>query len=118
MYMHDVKELRPVTVPAGFSLVPVTADNVETVATFRTTKVADTFRCLLDGGNVGVYAMLGDKVVGHFWAMLCNEAHCRFWRGVDIERGEALLAWGNVDERYRGQSLFQSMGTFLCQRVR
>ena len=102
---------------ADFVIEHITSDNVHRVAEFRSQKQAETFHRFLQQGQVGIYALLNSKVVGHAWAYICRQSHCRVNGYMDIRQGEAFIHYCNVSENQRGQNIFPTMLVALCHRL-
>lgn len=104
-----------VQVKATVSITEVSPKNVERVTDFKSEILATTFRGFLEEGQYGVYAWLESKVVGHAWAKVCRQSHCRVNGYMDIYQGDALIHYCNVSKAQRGQNIYPLMLVALCR---
>ncbi|MCK4827364.1 GNAT family N-acetyltransferase [bacterium] len=102
---------------AGIVISDVTCENIESVSDFRSKEHVKIFRRYLAEGNCGVYAWIDSKVVGHAWANVCRQSHCRVNGYMDINQGDAFLHYCNVSKDHRGQRIYPLMLAALCQRL-
>ena len=107
--MRSLAELRPVGAADGVEVRVVTEADVGRVRDFRDQFTEAAFRKMLADGDLGVYAWVDGQVAGHAWAMFARTALRRCWGGVDVARGEALLAWGHVRSELRGRRVWQNV---------
>ena len=115
--MRSPGALAAARVVEGVTTREVTAAEVDRVLDLRDEIAAAEFRRLHAAGHLGVYAWREGRVVGHLWAILCREATCRYWGGVDFVRGEALFAWGHVAPELRGRGIYQAIVHELTRLV-
>ena len=102
-------------VKATVSITEVSPKNVARVTDFRAKPFITRFRSFLEEGQYGVYAWLESKVVGHAWAKVCRQSHCRVNGYMDIYQGDALIHYCNVSKAQRGQNIYPLMLVALCQ---
>lgn len=103
------RDLHNVATSKDIVFTKVTPDNIDSVLDFRDVNHLENFKKFLDDGQVGIYAWLDSKVVGHGWGKLCNGNCCRVNGYMDILHGEALIHYCNVKDAFRGNSIYPSM---------
>ncbi|MCK5345519.1 MAG: GNAT family N-acetyltransferase [Candidatus Heimdallarchaeota archaeon] len=115
--LSDLHDIINVNMKADIVISDVTFENVEGVSDFRSKEHVKIFRRYLAEGNCGVYAWIDSTVVGHAWANVCRQSHCRVNGYIDIDQGDAFLHYCNVRKDCRGQRIYRLMLVVLCQRL-
>lgn len=95
----------------------ITCDNASGVRDFRDDVEVSVFRGFLEQGQVGVYATLDGKVVGHAWAMSCNLERSMANGYFELHKGESFIHFCNVKASCRRQGIYQAMLFALCKRL-
>lgn len=117
VFSLDQHDSHSVAAPKGIVFTEVTLDNVDHVLNFRDFDHLKNFKKFLEDGQVGIYAWLDSKVVGHGWAKLCNEECCRVNGYMDILHEEALIHYCSVSDEFRGNGIYSSMLIALCNML-
>lgn len=90
-------------------VVLVTKENVGEVTSFRDEKMSHSFASYLAKGEIGVYAIIDDAVVGHAWVNV-SRFKTRVVNGYALcGPGDALIHHCNVDPRFRGRGIYPFM---------
>lgn len=109
--LHDI-------VPAGYvTFTKVTEDNINHVLDFREIRHLNDFKQFLREDQLGIYAWVDSKVVGHGWAKVCKKRHCILNGYMDIFQGDSLIHYCNVSENYRSKNIYSSMLLLLCKML-
>lgn len=116
-YLKRDDPLPTVFPDVNLSLLNVNADNVGRIADFRQPEITTKFEQLLAERQVGLYAEVDGRIVGHLWAHICRQGHCRANGYFDLHSGQALLHNGRVDEPFRGKGIFTAMLVALCWQL-
>ncbi|MCW4385038.1 GNAT family N-acetyltransferase [Salinibacterium sp. SYSU T00001] len=90
----------------GVELSPITPGNSECVQDFRGPAVARRFANMADSGQIGLYARINGRVVGHGWVTAPSDRRRRVNGYFDLEPHEALIHFCAVDPEYRGHRIF------------
>ena len=113
----NIGEVRSVLPEAPVSFLDVTYDNVDRITQFRAEKYATVFRGFLDAGQLGLYAEVDSRVVGHAWAIVCRKRTCLGNGYLRLRSREAMIHFCRVEGRYRGQSIYPAMLAGMCNRL-
>lgn len=110
-------QLRP-TVEARIELTFERAaeENLSDALSFRSNEIVSAFRRRLESGEIGLFAYHQAKAIAHGW-MIVNRGTSPIFanRYFRLRPREALVNFCNVDEKYRGQGVYQAM---LCELYR
>lgn len=94
----------------GLSVEDVSSQNIKDVQKFRGESVLQTFRKFYADGCYGAYAYLEGVVVGHAWMEINNTQMCRLSKeGILLLPGEGGIWYENVNEKYRGKQIINSL---------
>lgn len=115
--LEDPGQIVPVVAKVKVEISEITADNAHRVTDFRPDAHVANFLRNLRQGQVGVFAWLGAKVVGHAWAHVCRGLPYRANGYMDIQPGEAFIHYCNVSPAHRGQWIYPSMLAALSERL-
>ena len=99
------------------AIAPATPADATPIAELRGLVRANAFGRYLAEGQLGVYAWLERRVVGHAWAVICRAERHRANGYFDLGRDEALIHSCYVDEAHRGQGIYPAMLAALGQRL-
>jgi GNAT superfamily N-acetyltransferase len=95
----------------------VSQDTINDVLDLRGPKVTQTFARFLEKGQVGVYARVDSRVIGHAWAVVSGGRSFPANGCIRLRAHEALVHWAYVDARYRGRAVYQAMLSTLARRL-
>jgi len=104
-----------ITIPA--EVCEINSSNVDKVRDFRDDIDPQKFENFLKKGDVGIYAIIDSKVVGHLWAFICREKSIRIDGFIKISKNEAVIHFATVYEKYRGKNIYPSMLSTLCNKL-
>ncbi|NQT04254.1 MAG: GNAT family N-acetyltransferase [Planctomycetes bacterium] len=113
----DFEELQDRLPRIPISIEDITYANVHRVTDFRDQARVASFHGFLDQVQIGVYAILDSKVVGHAWAIICRDKRIKANGYFRLCSGEALIHYCNVKPSCRGCGIYQVMLFNLCNRL-
>jgi len=116
-YLDHPSAIVTITPKTHIVITDVTRNNVDQVIDFREEQIKDTFNKFLDEQQYGIYAYLDSQVVGHAWAKICKEDHCKVNGYLEIQFAEALIHFCKVKVEQRGQNIYPMMLAALCGRL-
>ncbi len=116
-HMNDINDLTEIKAINGLEIRPITPENVESVRDFRDEMYVQKFRMLLKNSQIGVYAWLNSKVVGHAWAKVCTHGKCRLNGYFDLSANETAIHTCNVKSELRGKNIYPAMLSALCRHL-
>ena len=115
--LDDPADLLPVSPKVPVRICEVNRDNVVAVSAFRGETVAQSFRGMLEQGQVGVNAVADSQVIGHAWAIV-RTTRCQLANGyLRLRDRQALVHFCNVREDYRGNLIYPAMVVDLTKRL-
>jgi len=101
----------------GVEIVRVSHENVHRVADFGRKRYIRTFRSHLCRGQMGLFAAIDQKIVGHAWAIICREPFCMGNGYFRLDHGEALVHFCRVNPEHRRKGIFTALLAELCRRL-
>ena len=116
-YLQTPVQTVAINVQAVITITEITPENVNYVQTFRNAETARVFFQFLNEDQLGVYAWLDSRVVGHAWAKVCRNTQYRANGYLDICQNEALIHYCYVDENHRGKNIYPAMLIALCENL-
>jgi GNAT superfamily N-acetyltransferase len=97
--------------PEGVAFKLVDRENVGWVQDWRGASIVRSFERLLNRGDIGLYALVGGKVIHHNWVSLKLPGRAWAHAHDPVEVGDVLLHRGHThkDHRRRGISAYSVM---------
>lgn len=116
--IKSFEEIKSITSKIDLEIKKVDFNNVYQATDFRQQKMVFIFENFLEKGDIGVFAFVNGKVVGHAWAVLnADQPSKRIDGYMDINRDECFIHYCNVSEEYRGKNIYPQMLSWLCKEL-
>ena len=116
-FISSSDEIHSITSTIPAEIREINASNVDKVRDFRDDIDPEKFEHFLEEGDVGVYAIVDAKVVGHLWASICRKSDVRIDGFIKLYKNEAFIHFATVYEKYRGKNIYPAMLSTLSTKL-
>lgn len=122
LYMYalpnDVTPPPPGEMPEGMRLVWIDESNVAEICSWKGSQWQHLFRRNLNRGMIGLYALLGGRVIGYMWATIETPSNAIFCAHYPTEMGDGFIKTAEVMPEYRRQGVASWLRYAMIQRIR
>jgi RimJ/RimL family protein N-acetyltransferase len=116
-FCNDLNELCQRKPDIPILIEDICSDNVERVTDFREESKVAMFRRFLEKRQVGVFAVSESRVIGHGWAIVCEENKTVANGYFKLDHGESFIHFCSVAQSCRSKGIYQFILYSLCERL-
>ena len=118
LIVYRISNCRYIKAKIPLRFQQVNTVNVGEIKTFRNQQVCDIFKSFLSDGERGIYGYLNESVIAHGWAIVNHTSTHQLVAGYfDLPPHAAFIHFCRVDEKYRGNKVYQELLSVLCENL-